>query len=181
MDKTSRLIKWQRNTVATLLLAVVALGYTSYRERQQANVARAALQRLVRSDLLAAAQREVSDKDHEASDVAADAAREAERQEDRQTIDGLEAELARYRSKYGEIDSTVLWEENVAQDVITDCFPDHDEGGTKIPTSFMTFGGEVEPFEPGAFKRRIAESLRLSGPMMAPQFRQDVNGSKGRD
>ncbi|MES2461878.1 MAG: hypothetical protein V4671_14940 [Armatimonadota bacterium] len=170
MDKTSRLIKWQRITVATLLLAVAALGYTSYQERQQANATRAALQRLVQSNLLVAAEREVADKEHEASDAAATAAantaREAERDEYRQTIDGLEAELARYRNKYGEIGpkiEPVVGEGEIVYDVInTNCFPDHDDGGAKIVIPSMSINGEMEPFEPGAFKHRVDASMNPS-------------------
>jgi hypothetical protein len=126
MDKTTRLIRWQRIAIAALLVAVVALGFASYQERQQARSTQQALRRLIQSNLLQAAQREVVDAQHEASAGYYN-----------QTIQDLQIRVRKYEDKYG----------------------DFERKGCGSTGDAIDSG----PFGPGAFKKRIAESMNLTG------------------
>jgi hypothetical protein len=90
MNHRTKLIQWQRITVVTLLLAVATLGSGYYRAHRQATVTREALQRLVRSNLLREAEREVVDAQHEASAGYYN-----------QTIQDLQIRVRKYEDKYG--------------------------------------------------------------------------------
>jgi hypothetical protein len=107
MDKTTTMIRWQRLTIAALLLAVLALGYTCFRERQQANEARRMLRSITRNHLLQSAQRDADE-----------ARREGER--------------------------------------IRDWYIPTDDLHAFTSVEVVTDAG---PFGPGAFQRRVAQSM----------------------
>ncbi|MES2461873.1 MAG: hypothetical protein V4671_14915 [Armatimonadota bacterium] len=89
-DKTTKLIRWQRVTIATLLMLVVVIGINHNREHKRAERALGAVTGLVQTNQMEVGQWESLERQ-----------RQVERAFDKQVIRDAMERLDRYEARYG--------------------------------------------------------------------------------